>query len=368
MKFRFACSVIIGLFFWVSANAQQLKPGFDPDEYTEVLIRCADQANRIADIKPAHKFAWVRVYRAQETGLHNRWDLWLNSTKTQMAINIRGTAPEVDSWIENFYSAMIPAQGTMKISDSNTFDYKFAGDPKAMVHVGWAMGAGSMAPAIITQIQKYYQQGIKQVIVEGHSQGGAISFLLSAYLHYQIAAGKLPADLVIKTYSSAAPKPGNLYFAYDYDYNNRDGWAFTVVNAADWVPETPFSIQTLNDVNDVSPFTQAKATLKKQKFFVRVYLHHIYRELSHATFKSQRKYEKYLGKKAAKYVKKYLPGFEPPKYTHSANYMRAGTSIVLEPDEQYYKLFPNDGKNLFINHLFKPYYYLLQQAYPGERK
>ena len=172
------------------------------------------------------------------------------------------------------------------------------------------------------------------------------------------------SDIIVKTYCSAAPKPGNLYYAYDFDYINRGGWAFTVVNAADWVPEIPFSIQTLSDINEVSPFRRAKEVLKKQNFFVRIYLNHIYKDISHSAYKAQRKYAKYLGKKAYKRVKKILPDFEPPAYARTGNYARAGSQIVLEPDAEYYKKFPNDGSNMFINHLFLPYYYLLTKAYP----
>jgi hypothetical protein len=62
--------------------------------------------------------------------------------------------------------------------------------------------------------------------------------------HYQ-TTGKIPKDIRFKTYCSAAPKPGNLYFSYDYEADNQIGWSFTVVNGADWVPELPVSIHPL---------------------------------------------------------------------------------------------------------------------------
>ncbi len=92
----------------------------------------------------------------------------------------------------------------------------------------------------------------------GHSQGGAIAYLLTAHFYNLQQQGKLPADIRFKTYCSAAPKPGNLYFAYDYETTTRGGWACNVVNAADWVPETPFSVQTVSDFNTTNPFVNAK--------------------------------------------------------------------------------------------------------------
>ena len=363
MTTKFIYYTFLFLLCYICTKAQVLKPGFDASEYEKVLQRCSSQSGNplITDDNKQPEFK--RKFRSKEAGLHNRWDLWVNNTNSIIAIDIRGTVNEPDSWLENFYSPMIPAIGIMQIDSDYSFNYKLAADPKAMVHAGWVLGLGSMAREITEKIRNYYGQGVKQIIVEGHSQGGAIAFLLSSYLHYQIADGRLPADLVIKTYCSAAPKPGNLYYAYDYDYINRGGWAFTVVNAADWVPETPFTMQTLPDINRVNPFLHTNDVLKKQPLFVRLYLNHIYRRLTHTSFKAQRKYEKYLGYMAAKRVRKYLPFFDPPPYTHSGNYMRAGNAIVLQPDDEYYKLFPQNSNNIFVNHLFQPYYYLLKKEY-----
>ena len=261
--------ILFFAFYAVSANAQTLKPGFDADEYIHVLDRCSAQVDPEFKGKTLPKEThYERVYRSKETGLHNKWELWLSKDKTVMAINLRGTTSDIDSWIENFYSAMIPATGSIKLSDTNTIHYKFAEDPKAMVHVGWTIGACSMLPGIEEKIRQYYALGTKQIIIEGHSQGAALAFLVSSCLHYEVKEGHLPKDLVMKTYCSAAPKPGNLYYAYDFDFINRGGWALTIINAADWVPETPFSMQTVRDVNPTNPFTHVKETARKQKLFI----------------------------------------------------------------------------------------------------
>src|SRR3984885_12617163 len=93
---------------------------------------------------------------------------------------------------------------------------------------------------------------------------------MRSYLYYLQQKGDLPADIVFKTYCSAAPKPGNMYYAYDFDFITRGGWAYAIVNGADWVPETPFSIQTLRDFNPTNPLIHVKDILRKQKFFLRL--------------------------------------------------------------------------------------------------
>ena len=346
--------------------AQPLKPGFDALEYEGTLRRSCYQVDAQFRGNTPKEKQYLRAFRGKEVGLHNRWDLWLNRDTTIMIVNLRGTTSDMDSWLENFYSAMIPATGMLKLNDSTIFNYKLAADPKAMVHVGWTIGMASLAPEIVTKIKEYYGKGVRQLIVEGHSQGGALSCLMTSYLRYQQKDGLLPADLVIKTYASAAPKPGNLYYAYDYDFITRGGWAFTVVNTADWVPETPVSIQTVTDFNKLNPFANTSAQLKGQKWVVRKALGYVYKRLIKTPRKAQRTYEKYVGRMTYKQVKKYMPGLEQPRYCKGANYMRAGQQIILSADEDYYKRFPDEGDNIFRHHIFEPYYYLVEKLYVAD--
>lgn len=351
------------LFIHFVVHAQVLKPGFDADEYEGTLRRSCYQVDPEFRGATPKESQYKRVFRGKEVGLHNRWDLWLNKDSSVMIVNLRGTTSDMDSWLENFYSAMIPATGSLKLDSNVVFHYKLASDPKAMVHVGWTIGIASLAPEVMAKIKEYYGKGIRQLVIEGHSQGGALSCLMTSYLRYQQMDGNLPADLVIKTYASAAPKPGNLYYAYDYDYITRGGWAFTVVNAADWVPETPVSIQTLSDFNKTNPFSNPANQFKGQKRIVRMALNHVYRRLTKTPRKAQRTYEKYVGRMAFKQVKRYMKHMHEPTYTQSSNYMRAGTPIVLLPDADYYKRFPEAGENMFRHHLFEPYYTLVEKIY-----
>ena len=64
-------------------------------------------------------------------------------------------------------------------------------------------------------------------------------------------------------------------------------------------------------------------------------------------------------------VKRILPDLKEPKYAHGNNYMRAGTTIVLLPDDEYRRLYPTDEKKFFTHHNFGPYSYLVKKYYGG---
>jgi len=298
------------------------------------------------------------VYQSRTLGLDNRWDLWTYD-KHAAVISIRGTTDQALSWMGNFYAAMVPARGYLCLAPRDSFQYNLAANPRAMVHVGWLLSMAYLSRDILPMIDSCYNAGIHEFLLMGHSQGGAINFLLTAYLLQLQQAGLLPPDIHFKTYCSAGPKPGNLYFAYDYEHMTPNGMAFNVVNAADWVPETPISIQTVRDFNSTNPFIVAPAIIRKQGFPKRYLLMHVFNRLDRPTRKAQRIYQKYLGRMSAKVIRKTLKDFAPPRYSSSSDYVRTGTTIVLMPDPSYYRLFKDDPKNIFVHHLHKPYLYLL---------
>lgn len=361
------CSLIVGNL--PAARAQSnLHSGFNGPEYLEMLrITGHLQDTTLARIHTPALTQYVLRYRSPAMGLLNQYDIWQRKDGKVAVISLRGTTQDFASWLENFYAASVPAQGQLQLNDSTQFTYKLAQTPAATVHVGWLIGMAHMAPGIAEHIRAYRKKGVKDFVIIGHSQGGALSFLLRSWLYYQAADGSLPADITIKTYCSAAPKPGNMQYVYDFDFITRNGWAFNVVNALDWVPETPFSLQSLKDFNEVNPFINVGAALKNQKTLVRWYLRHAYNSMDRISLRSQKRFRKYLGKTVFSQVKKYLPQLKEPVYAPGSNYMRAGVPIVLMPDEEYKKQFVFDGKNVFIHHMPLPYYTLAWKYYgkPG---
>lgn len=347
------------------AGAQHLQAGFDGREYLDALAIAFGRYDSVT--KAQQRPSLYRFhYRSAVTGLDNRWVMWLRQDRPQAVISVRGTVATTASWLANIYSVMQPAAGSIRLNDSTTFRYRVADHPAAEVHTGWLLSLGFLAPDIERKIREHYGRGIKDLLLVGHSQGAGITFLLRAYLYYRIREGALPADLVIKTYCSAAPKPGNLYFAYDYDFINRNGWSYTVVNAADWVPETPVSIQQLNDLNPLNPFVDVKSVLRKQKYFIRLYGGLVYRKLSGSTRKAAAQYRKYLGRQVSRQVAKKLPQLQALPTTGSLNYVRTGTQVVLLPDAAYYRQFPDDPRQklgIWGHHTFEAYDWLTRKDY-----
>lgn len=340
-------------------TGQQLQPGFDKSEFKELLLisaRTSANASYYKNFEEPKSFKMV--YQSPVVGLDNMWDLWTNETGIAV-ISIRGTTSNSASWLANFYAAMVPAKGQLHINDSTLFNYDLAPDPKAAVHVGWLLCTAYLSADIVPKIKELNKKGINNFIIMGHSQGGAIAYLLTAYLYNLQKQKVLASTIQFKTYCSAAPKPGNLYFAYDYETLTKNGWAYNVVNAADWVPETPVSTQTTNDFNATNPFEQAKAAFKKNKFPKNIVLKHLYNKLDKPSKKAEHNYEKYLGEVLSKTIKKNLPGYQPPAYYHSTYYVRTGTTIVLMPDSDYFKKYPNQSDSVFTHHYHDAYLYLL---------
>ncbi len=343
------------------AASQALQPGFDKAEYEELLkisVRTA-KAPAYADTFPAPQ-RFEMVYESPVMGLENLWDLWTDR-KGQAVISLRGTTANMDSWLANIYAAMVPAVGSLELEEGFQFDYKLASHPQAAVHVGWLLATGYLTRDILPKLDSTYQSGTKNILIMGHSQGGGIAYLLTAHLYSLQESGRLPADLRFKTYCSAGPKPGNLYFAYDYEGRTYGGWAYNVVNAADWVPEVPLSIQTIQDFNRTNPFTNAKSLIRKQKFPDKLVLKYVYNRLSKPSIRAQRNYQKYLGKHTSKIVGKKLNGFHAPGYYNSNHYVRTGATIVLQPDEEYRSRWQDSDTSMFVHHMHSPYLYLLHK-------
>lgn len=339
--------------------AQPLQPGFDKGEYMEMLRIAARQVDRPWDeIKSPLPSEFKLEYRSQVMGLSNQWDLWSGKDR-QAVLAIRGTTKEMISWIANFYAAMVPASGAIQPDYDFVFNYHLADDPKAAVHAGWLVATAFLARDMMPKIDSLYAAGTKNLIIMGHSQGGAIAFMLTSHLYHLRETGRIPADVIFKTYCSAAPKPGNLYYAYEYENMTREGWGFNVVNASDWVPEMPISIQTIHDYNDVNPFIYAGSAIKRHKpWWQRLILRKIYKKLSKPPMKSQQEYQKVLGDKLYEQIKVQLPGFVKPEYVESSNFVRTGKTIVLIPDREYRNRYPDNAKNVFMHHYFDNYLFL----------
>jgi hypothetical protein len=362
-------SLVIAVMVFVSFNIYaepKLKPGFDAKECANML--------QLAAMQPADS-PWVNtmlpkpdgytlVYRSDTVGLDNRWDLWLRDDSVAV-ISIRGTTKSPESWVEDFYSPMVPATGSMNIGNNKIFTYQLAADNNAYIHTGFLLGLGYLAPDIVAKINEYYAKGIKEFILTGYSQGGALILLMTSYLYY-LPPGQLPQDIQFKTYACAPPKPGNLFYAYDYEFIRRGGWEYRVVNVEDWVPNMPPTVQTRFDYKTNDPFTTVDSLLKENlNIFERIVVGLIQKSMLGSLDNARDNLIKYMGEEVYKMVVKYLPGFPEPQYSPTMYFMTCGTPIVLRPTEEYLAKFVSPGgiAGMFIHHMPNAYYFLLDKWY-----
>ncbi|MDA3613912.1 lipase family protein [Polluticaenibacter yanchengensis] len=353
----------LSIFISASLFAQTLKPGFDKEEYKSTLAMVQRYADSAFPGYPKEPAGYRFVYFSPEMGLKNKWGLWKRQSDGAAVINIRGTIQDGISWMSNFYCGMVPAKGSIKLKPDENFEYNLSDYDHAYVHIGWLISFAYLSKDMRPKIDSLIASGTKSFIVSGHSQGGALSYFVTAWLRQLQKKGAIPKDVQIKTYCSAAPKPGNIYFAYDYESQTQDGWAYNVINSADWVPETPFSLQTVGDLND-SPLGDISPMIKKQKFPKNLIIKSIYKKLKRRPEKAVKSYRKYLGNFVGKMITKYLNEYEQPNLEYNMYYARAGNYITLLVNTVYYEKFPKTSDNKFMHHSELSYLYLLNMQYP----
>jgi hypothetical protein len=230
------------------------KAGFDLGEALDLVTLCALIEGHASLPQPA---SWTIVYDSPEISLlTEKWQLWRNS-EGAFAIAVRGTVPDPGSIAEDLISFLAQAAGTVTAGQQR-IGYKFAADPHASVHAGFALGALLLlkdpANGILAKLASTVPQG-SQIYITGHSQGAAVGTLLRSYLAY---APDRPADknYTYKTYVFAQPKPGNDHYACDFESAFcNEGLAFRVTNSLDWVCQVPFTIEIPSDINTPNPLS-----------------------------------------------------------------------------------------------------------------
>lgn len=342
-------------------SGQGLKAGFDKKEFEEILKINTTylEAKNSKELMPPPAYSKL-IYSSPVMGLENKWELWMMDNNVAV-VCIRATINSTTSWVANFFAAQIPAIGTMTIAKDFTFQYKVADNPKAAVHAGYIFCSAFLMKDIQPKIDSLYKAGIRDVIIAGHSQGGGLSYLIGANLLWQQKDGKLPSDLRFKIYTSASPKPGNLYFAYDYEYITGDGWAFQVVSTVDWVPQSPFTVQTVDDLPSVNPVGYIQASFKKESLFKKIIVKSVYNKLTKPSFKAVDEYQKYLGSYVGERIQKQYPEFKIPAFSNTNDYVRTGRQIVLTPDAAYFERYDaaKNPSNFMLHHATSAYLYML---------
>ncbi|MFD0701697.1 lipase family protein [Myroides pelagicus] len=350
------------LFFSLVTYSQQLKPSFDKQEVIHSLELAKDLHKSFAKDTLYTLTNYTRIYESKELGLTNKWALYKNDQNIY-EIAVRGSVNKGLSWMANYYAAMIPAEGTLKLETDKIVNYRLSDDPRAGTHAGWTVATLYLLEDIQPKLDSIIATGAREVIISGHSQGAAIAYLLTAAINQQKALHQLPSDLIVKTYAIAPPKPGNLYFNYSYEATTRN-WSYSVINTLDWVPEVPPTAQMLTDFNEISPFAEEEtnAMFKKISWPKRWFAQGLFKGLKKPSKKAVHKYNKYLGSFIFKQIKKDLPHLEEPTYMKNANYHRVGNPVILQGinDQEYMDKF-NTSKSTMTHHNPPAYLYLINK-------
>ena len=232
-----------------------MQPHFDLTEAKNLIAFAAQLEGPTPPLAPPPIPAnWTAVFTSPDMGaFDNKWQLWKNSQANEYAVVIRGTVDKPGSVIEDLLSVMIPASGTLPVG-SVALPYKLAEDPKAAVHLGFALGLCVLlydpANGILAQLRNLPAGAA--IFIAGHSQGAATATLCRSFLRYTtLFADK---NFTYKTYVYAQAKPGNDHYGWDFERvtSNRDT-GFNVSNTQDWVPQFPLTLQTFGTINEPNP-------------------------------------------------------------------------------------------------------------------
>lgn len=343
--------------------AQVLKPVADKVEIHNSLQLATDIQKEFPTDSLYKITNYKNVYRSQEMGLTNRWGLYYNDKTKVYEIVIRGSVNKGVSWLANYYAAMIPSSGEVRLDQKTKVNYNLSADKRATVHAGWTIASLYLMQDIQPKIDSLVKLNQKEFIISGHSQGAAIAYLITANLQNQQLLNQLPKDIIFKTYAIAPPKPGNLYFSYQYEKLSGP-WSYSVINTQDWVPEVPPTTQTFKDFNSISPLSdgEIKKAMAKIPWPKRMFAKSIYNSLKNPIEKSTKKYNKYLGSFMFNFIHKQLPELEEPKYSQNSNYNRCSNPVILDGinNPEYQKLFDKPN-NIMTHHLPPAYLYLLKE-------
>ena len=317
---------LIFLLLLISLNSYgQVKPGFNTVEARDLIALCNSYTylelyGNDQEIIPE---GYLKTYTSPDYGMDNKFQVYVHNKVG--IINFRGSTAERISWLENMYAAMIPVEDTIKVN-GDLFHYKVGSDTSGAVHAGYVLGLYFLKDDILDQLRNLQKKGISDVIITGHSQGGAIALMTQAFL-YNLPKEEGFNNLSIKCYAFANPMIGN--HAYSNEFSSTfcaPGLSFTIHNPEDAVPKMPM---TYNDSNFMK--SQVRTILfdsesfsLKQSFSegMKVLFDNKLQGLSHR-----------LGRSLNKQIGKELGNIVMPEFKDDINYAHLSNQILISPTE-----------------------------------
>ena len=320
---------LIGTFLFITTvsipSFSQFSNEFKPLEARDMIAICnsftyLDLYDTDKDILPD---GYKKEFTSGTHGMDNKFQVY---TKGKLGIiNLRGSTDKQMSWMENIYSAMIPAKGVIKMQDTN-FEYTFAKDTAAAVHAGYALGLAYLSQSLIMQVKYLNALGIYDFILTGHSQGGALAIMLRAYLE-NLPEGTISDKNRFKNYVFAHPMAGNKAFTNEYieRFSNNNS-SFSIINPADPIPKLPvtYAEGKFFSPDNISSFFDG-GTIDKKSVLMSLFMQKYEQTVSG--------YVQSISQSLTKQITKELGAVNMPAYVQDINYKQITPITELRPFE-----------------------------------
>jgi hypothetical protein len=315
-------SFLIGIILSIQVYSQ-VKEGFDKNEAIDMIRLCNSYTflelyNDDTGIVPEN---YEKYYTSGVFGMDNKFQIYLKDSTA--IINFRGSTDKQISWLENFNSAMIPAKGIIYI-EGDKFEYCFAQDTNASVHSGFALGIAYLHRDLLFHLKNLNRLGYYNFIITGHSQGGALSNLLRAYLE-NLPEGIISNKNKFKTYAFAAPMIGNKSFMEEYNSRYcKPGLSFNIVNPKDPVPKLPTSYNDSSFTADnLGSYISDPSSVSFKS---------LARDAAYLLFeKSLTSYIQRISMSTTRKITKELGNVVLPGYTNEINFSYLGNVVKIPP-------------------------------------
>jgi len=303
----------------------QLQAGFDAVEAREMIQLCnsytyLDLYGSDKEIIPE---GYVKEYTSPSLGMDNVFQVYRHGTIG--VINFRGSTTKKTSWLENLYASMIPVKGTIEVNERK-FKYKVGKDTASAVHAGYMLAISFLEEEVRNQIKRLNKNGVFDIILTGHSQGGAIAQLMRAHLEEE-PFYRVRNKNNFKVYAFANPMIGNRSFSNEYAHKFcDDGMSFVILNPDDFVPNMPINFkdgqsweeQLITLLTDSDSFDGKEAAIGGFMSFFKGNIESMAKNLS---------------ERINKQLMKELGDISMPSYKQEINYVHTGNVILISPTE-----------------------------------
>ncbi|MGL1888836.1 MAG: lipase family protein [Reichenbachiella sp.] len=318
-------AVLVAVILYSSIGQAQITAGFQPEEARDMIALCNgfSHLNMLGQDSTIIPGGYQETFVSTVTGLDNVFKVYQKQGIGVLCF--QGSTDSKYSWMENFHSAMVPAVGELMV-EKDTFRYSFSTEKKAAVHSGYILGIALMSKEILSQVERLNNEGVFDILVTGHSQGGSIALLLASYL--EISKGKLIDEKnVIKVYGFANPMIGNSHFVKGFnDQFAKKEMAYSIVNPKDMVPKLPLEYVEGN------PFSKRNRKMIVQNGKINhelLFTTVIVKSIGSGASYSMR----YLTMRADKQISDVVGKVTMTKYARDVNYTFVENRIMLGPFE-----------------------------------